>query len=295
MDARTARVTGSGQSEMDSSAPTLEGYREILELLAHDPRIAPHSPDWIRDGIMAGGEKVEILRYILKNAPANGEPPRVLDIGAQVGAFALYAAKLGCRVAALDYGSFQKVYGKIAGEHGVDYRECDLAAGPLPFGNDSFEFVSYTDVIEHHAFSPRRVLREIHRVLAPRGCVIILTPNQASIYNRLLLLAGRSIYGDFDHFFDTAAGESVYPGHHHEFTRAELRAALERTQFKVRECRAIEEDLTALRYFRRLHPARASDPGQRRAQIVRALGRAWSALRLPFGRVLWAVGEKLPD
>lgn len=280
---------------MGSLAPTLEGYREILELLARDPRIAPHSPDWIRDGILAGGEKIQILRYILQNARAGGQSPRVLDIGAQIGAFAHYAAQLGCRVSALDYASFQKIYGPIAAEHGVDYRECDLAAGPLPFANESFEFVTYTDVIEHHAFSPRRVLREIHRVLIPGGCVIILTPNQASIYNRLLLLAGGSIYGDFDHFFDTAAEESVYPGHHHEFTRAELRAALERTKFKVRECRAIEEDLAALQYFRRLYPARASHPGQRRARIVRTLGRAWPALRLPFGRVLWAVGEKMPE
>ncbi|HKS82913.1 MAG TPA: class I SAM-dependent methyltransferase [Candidatus Acidoferrales bacterium] len=210
---------------MGSPAPTLEGYREILELLARDPRIAPHSPDWIRDGILAGGEKVEILGYILQNAPANGQSPRILDIGAQIASFALYAAKLGCRVSALDYPGFVNIYGKIAAEHGVDYRECDLAAGPLPFANDSFDFVTYTDVIEHHAFSPRRVLREIHRVLAPGGCVIILTPNQASLYNRLLLLSGRSVYGDFDHFFEAAADESVYPGHHHEFTRAELRSS----------------------------------------------------------------------
>lgn len=279
---------------MDSPSPTLDGYTEILELLARDARIAPHSPDWIRDGVLAGGEKVQILRYILGATPANGRPPRVLDVGAQIGAFALYAARLGCQVSAVDYAVFQSVYGKIASDHGVDYRECDLAAGRLPFADGSFDFVSYTDVIEHHAFSPRRVLREIHRVLGSGGCVIILTPNQASIYNRLFLLAGRSVYGDFDHFFDATAAESVYPGHHHEFTRVELRAALERTHFKVRECRAMEEDLAALRYFRRMYPARAADPSQRRTHVVRTLGRVWSALHLPFGRVLWAVGEKVP-
>lgn len=295
MDARNTRVHCSAHTEMGSPAPTLEGYKEILELLARDPRVAPHSPDWIRDGILAGGEKIAILRYILQNAPANGESPRVLDIGAQIASFALFAARLGCRVSALDYPGFVNIYGKIAAEHGVDYRECDLAAGPLPFANDSFEFVTYTDVIEHHAFSPRRVLREIHRVLAPGGCVIILTPNQASIYNRLLLLSGRSVYGDFDHFFDSAAGESVYPGHHHEFTLAELRSALERTHFKVRESRAIEEDLASLRYFRRLYPERVNGAGMRRTQIVRTVGRILSALRLPFGRVLWAIGEKLPE
>src|SRR5579862_7954901 len=116
---------------MAAASPTLEGYTEILELLARDPRIAPHSPDWIRDGVLAGGEKVRILRYILATLPANGHAPRVLDIG----------AKLGCRVAALDYGSFQQTYGPIAADHGVDYRECDLAVGRLPFADASFDFV----------------------------------------------------------------------------------------------------------------------------------------------------------
>ncbi len=277
---------------MYGSPPNLEGFEQVIELLARDPRIAPHSPDWIRDGIMAGGEKIQILRYILENTPSEGPPPRVLDIGAQIGSFALYAAKLGCRTSALDYDLFANIYAKIVAEHGVDYRECDLASQRLPYDDSSFDFVTYTDVIEHHAFSPKRVLREIHRVLVPGGRVIILTPNQASIYNRLMLLFGRSVYGDFDHFFDKSADWDVYPGHHHEFTRAELRAALERTNFKVRECRVIEEDFASLLYFRRRHPERAGNSHQRRALFVRALGRIGTALHLPFGRILWAVGEK---
>jgi 2-polyprenyl-3-methyl-5-hydroxy-6-metoxy-1,4-benzoquinol methylase len=279
---------------MQGPPPSLEGYEEIIELLANDPRIAPHSPDWIREGIMAAGEKVRILRYIRENTPTNVSSPRLLDIGAQIGSFALYGAKLGCRVAALDYGFFANVYGKIAADYGVDYRECDLSSQPLPFEDDSFDFVSYTDVIEHHAFSPRRVLNEIHRVLAPGGCVFIITPNQASIYNRVALLFGGSVYGDFGHFFESGTESEVYLGHHHEFTKSELRAALERTNFKVRECRAIEEDLASFFYFRRRHPNRMNNSNQRRALVVRTLGRVWSALDLPFGRVLWAVGEKIP-
>ena len=280
--------------DTQGSSPSLEGYEQILELLANDPRIAPHSPEWIRDGITAAGEKVQILRYVREKARANGSSPRLLDIGAQVGSFALYAAKLGCRVAALDYGFYAKIYGRIAADHGVDYRECDLSSQPLPFAGDAFDFVTYTDVIEHHAFSPRRVLQEIHRVLVPGGCVVVITPNQASIYNRLALLAGASVYGDFDHFFDRCLDSDVYPGHHHEFTKSELTTALERTNFKVRECRVIEEDLESLLYFRRRHPDRKQDSGQSRALVIRALGRVWTALHLPFGRVLWAVGEKIP-
>ncbi|MFZ3200706.1 MAG: class I SAM-dependent methyltransferase [Candidatus Acidiferrales bacterium] len=276
---------------MHSSPPNLESFEQVLEDLARDPRIAPHSPEWIQDSVVAGGEKVRILQYILEAHPPGGSPPRVLDIGAQIGSFALLAAKHGCRISALDYAFYADIYAKITAGHGVDYRACDLASEPLPYKDCSFDFVTYTDVIEHHAFSPRPVLREIYRVLAPGGRVIILTPNQASIYNRLTLLFGGSIYGDFDHFFDTGADGSIYLGHHHEFTRAELSAALERTGFKVRESRAIEEDLASLLYFRRRYPERVVS-AHRRFLLVRAMGPVWSFFHLNFGRVLWAVGEK---
>jgi SAM-dependent methyltransferase len=263
---------------MHSSPPNLESFEQVLDELARDPRIAPHSPEWIRESVVAGGEKVRILQYILDAHPPGGSPPRVLDIGAQIGSFALLAAKHGCRVSALDYAFYADIYAKITAER-------------LPYEDDSFDFVTYTDVIEHHAFSPRPVLREIHRVLAPGGRVIILTPNQASIYNRLMLLFGRSIYGDFDHFFDTGADGGIYFGHHHEFTRAELSAALDRTGFKVLESRVIEEDLSSMLYFRRRYPKRVV-AAHNRFLLVRAMGPIWSFFHLNFGRVLWAVGEK---
>jgi len=277
---------------MHTSQPTIEDFAQVIELLACDPRIAPHTPERMRDTLVSGGDKVRVLRFILRAHSPAGSPPRVLDIGTQTGSFALFAAKFGCRVSALDYPFFAGIYSRIATSHGVDYRACDLASGQLPFEDRSFDFVTYTHVIEHHAFSPKPVLQEIHRVLAPGGRVIILTPNHASIYNRLMLFFGRSVYGGFDHFFDASAGTGTYLGHHHEFTAAELRAALERTGFHVRELRVIEEDLAPLLYFRRRYPERARNSPDRRFLLVRTLGPLWSLLHLPFGRVLWAVGEK---
>lgn len=276
---------------MRASQPTLEDFEQVLELLASDPRAALHSPDWIRDRISAGGEKVRILKKILEAHPPGGPPPRVLDIGAQIGSFALLAAKFGCRASALDYAFFANMYAPIVAEHGVDYRACDLGGEPLPYADNSFDFVTYTDVIEHHAFSPKPVLLEIHRVLAPGGCVFIITPNQASIYNRLMLLFGISVYDNFESYFNASAGGGIYFGHHHEFTYSELRAALEHTGFTVRELRVIEGDLASLLYFRRRRPEHAGD-FLRRFLIVFALGPVWSAFHLPFGRILWAVGQK---
>lgn len=278
-------------SERTRSKPTLEGFDEILRLLANDPRIAPYSPDWVRRGITAGGEKIRVLQYLLDHSPSNGDAPRLLDIGGQIGAFALYASRVGFKATAVDLELFTKIYARILAEQGVDYPACDVGAEPLPFANDSFDAVTYLDVIEHHAFSPKRVLREIYRVLAPGGKLVVSTPNHASIYNRMFLALGRSVNDNFQQYFEGAT-DSVYPGHHREYTRSELRRALELTGFKVLECRAVEEDLASLIFWLRRNFSWKEAVNQRVPLVVRTLGNIWSPLRLPFGRVLWAVGEK---
>ncbi len=278
---------------MDSKRPSLEGFERVLEQLANDPRLPANFPEWIRESLKMSGAKICFLRYIFRNAPPGSNPPRILDVGAQTGAFAVYAAQLGCRVAAVDYGSYSGVFGAMGADHGVDYRRCDVRTQPLPFADSSFDFVTYTDVIEHHTFSPKRILREIHRVLAPGGRLILTTPNHASIYNRFILLFGGSVNDKFDYFFDNCAEEDVYPGHHREYTGSEVRTALESSKFRVRECRISEEgDMASLAYYLRRHHQWKEVAPQSRALFVGALGWTWTLLHLPFGRWIWAVGEK---
>lgn len=81
---------------------------KLFELLARDPRTSAHSPDWIRQTMVLGYEKRRIVRYVLDHTPSNGSPPRLLDVGAQIGAFALYAARSGGKVAAVDYELFHR-------------------------------------------------------------------------------------------------------------------------------------------------------------------------------------------
>lgn len=170
-------------------------------------------------------------------------------------------------------------------------RWCRTAA----LSDNTFDFVTYTDVVEHHSFSSKRVLQEIYRVLAPGGRLILLTPNHASIYNRLKLLSGRSVNDDFDYFFNTCAADAVYDGHHREYTRGEIRAALDRTQFRVLECRVVEQDLAALLYARRRDRDQPRGIASSRDVLLCALGKIWMPLHLPFGRWIWAVGEKSPE
>jgi SAM-dependent methyltransferase len=277
---------------MQENRPTLEGLEQVIERIASDPRMPSNFRDWIRRSPRSSVGKIPVLRYILDHAASGAASPRILDVGAQFASQAAYSVKLGCRASAVDYGPAAKVFAGIANDLGVDYKECDLGAEPLPFSDKQFDFVTYTDVMEHHSFSPKKVLQEIYRVLVPGGRVIVVTPNHASLYNRLKLLFGGTVNDDFDYFFDLCAGERIYDGHHREYTRAEMKTALRRTKFRVRECRAVEQNLTSLVHYLRIHRSRAEILAESRDLLLSILGEIWSLLHLPFGRWIWAVGEK---
>ncbi|MGB6432092.1 MAG: class I SAM-dependent methyltransferase, partial [Candidatus Acidiferrales bacterium] len=233
---------------MSKPKPNLDDFADVLELLAERyskvEGQGEKSAEWVRMSIVYAETKLRALRFILARS-SPGSRPRLLDIGTQIGSLPLYASRLGIEAAGLDYAEFAPDCERILREYGVDYRVGDIGRERLPFADESFDCVTYMDVIEHHPYSPKRVLHEVRRVLTARGCVIITTPNHASIYNRLSLLRGRSVNDTFDYFFEVSKDQSIYFGHHREYTRIELRTALEQTGFHVLQCAGIDEGIRA--------------------------------------------------
>jgi SAM-dependent methyltransferase len=273
--------------------PTIEGFRATLDLIASHPFVADAGPDhsaWVRSGVSECTQKIRALDSLIDATGHLGRQPRLLDVGGQVGSFAEYARELGFASATVDLPVYADGYGRIVRERGVDYRACDLGTAELPFPDGAFDCVTYLDTIEHHAFSPKRILEEIRRVLAVGGRVIVTTPNHASIYNRMQLLLGRSVQDDFAYFYGSPS--STYTGHHREYTRRELRLALEGAGFRVLSCDVNDEDPRMA-----VAHARANARGRVRprdlAVVAAAVGgMAFSRLSLNLGRFLFAVAEK---
>ena len=59
----------------------------------------------------------------------------------------------------------------------------------LPFSDEQFDCVVFGELLEH-LVDPDFALQEISRILRRQGQLIVTTPNLASWFNRLLLLAG---------------------------------------------------------------------------------------------------------
>jgi SAM-dependent methyltransferase len=78
---------------------------------------------------------------------------------------------------------------KTANEHGVYVVHGDLNRR-LPFENGKFSCVFGLSVLEH-LLNPCKFLQETHRVLAPGGKLVILTPNISTYFTAALILAGK--------------------------------------------------------------------------------------------------------
>jgi SAM-dependent methyltransferase len=157
---------------------------------------------------------------------------RVLDIGIIPGHMAMALRHLGCDVcgvtdARLDM-SGRWAAEKIAVSGAIVDRE------PLPFPDDSFDGVLFTEVLEHLLYDPRKLVDEIYRVLRPKGELVVSTPNVLRIENKIKVLLGWNIYPRHENFYFS----DLYRRHNREYTMQEL-IDLFRPRFSTKKVRYI--------------------------------------------------------
>lgn len=112
------------------------------------------------------------LRYLLDDLrPVHG---KVLDVGCGAGsvAKAVKQARPDLEVVGCDVSKAALAIAE-ASPQGVEFRSA--LAESLPFGDGEFDFVWIFDVLEH-VEDPEHVLREVARVLKPRGGFHIVLP-----------------------------------------------------------------------------------------------------------------------
>gem|GEM_PF-161902 len=135
------------------------------------------------------GDRVDRQRLaLLADWVAAGE--RVLQVDGGPGWLAEMMLTRGAHVIMTDLSN---VAVARAQARGVDARQCDIDASPLPFEDSTFDVVVSDSQLEHR-FDPEHALDELTRVLRPGGRLILLLPNTAHWRVRLWLLAGRFPY-----------------------------------------------------------------------------------------------------
>lgn len=132
----------------------------------------------------------DLLQRYAELSPAT--PQRVLDVGGgQLGL--ICRAMWNDEAHAADIGGEHLAYLR---SQGVGTTIWNLCADEQPFENQ-FDFVFFSEVIEHLPIPGHIVLERLRRALRPGGTLICSTPNLYRLRNIVFMVMGRRIY---DHF-----------------------------------------------------------------------------------------------
>jgi SAM-dependent methyltransferase len=115
------------------------------------------------------------LTTLISEAPKDG---KVLDVGCAGLRVAVASTNMGrtdLQQAGIDYGN-----PVAAIPDNFDFRTADLNVDALPFGDDSFDLVVASHVLEHIT-NPIRFFSELVRVTAPGGRIYVEAPSERSI------------------------------------------------------------------------------------------------------------------
>jgi trans-aconitate methyltransferase len=132
---------------------------------------------------------------------------------------------------------------------GERHVQLDLNAGDYP-ALEPHDLVVCCEVVEHLHVPAAGVLRFLATGLEPGGHLVLQTPNATALPKRIRMLLGRNPY-------EPIRDEPHNPGHFHEYTLPELRAAVEDAGLEITR-------LLTANYF---------DHGSRKNHVYRAVGR----------------------
>lgn len=208
----------------------------------------------------------------------------VLDVGILPGHMAMCMNKLGFNVTGISFGRrVEDICSKTLNslkDMGIGVVHLNIENSSLPFPDDKYDYIMFTDVVEHLSNNLIEVMTELGRVLKPGGKLIVSTPNVAHIGNRIEILKGRNIYWQMYQFYERDSDDR----HNREFTLGEVKDLLGKTGFKVVRTRYLMHmpEAALLRDYR------SSLPKLVKARIVHLLAKFYP----PFRSLFLVVAEK---
>lgn len=173
----------------------------------------------------------------------------ILDVGANPPFLLATLTQLGFEASGIDLNP--SLFQKTIDHYNLKVNALDIERDPLPFDDASFDYLLFTEVIEHLRINPVFTMTELYRVIKPGGVLMLETPNLYSlngIYNflvkgRAYACCNQDIHSEFSHYNKTG-----FFGHMREYTSQELHGFLRKLGF--REIKAIYSDGGKLKWTR---------------------------------------------
>lgn len=220
------------------------------------------------------------FQKIYSAIPRSSESLRVLDIGTTPFTFFIKKTLPHYEVATIDRTNLME---DNCQTWGIQFKSCDLDKPSIPFEDGYFDVIIFTEVLEHIFAPPTQILRELRRILADGGKLIISVPNIANLRNRIKFLFGKSPLAHPD---DQLKSNWVHGhGHIREYTQQEIISLLNACDFTIDKTEFLLPPVP----WDCIHPSHA---GIIRS-IIRVLHRAALSLYPPFRPVICVECRKL--
>jgi len=176
-------------------------------------------------------QTIDYFEYFLNENKYENRKFRILDIGTTPFTW-LYGKYFDAQVSSIDLSNLMERRCKL---NNVIFKRCNLLEEDIPFPENEFDVIIFTEVFEHLVGSPQLIFNRIKMVLNNKGILVFSTPNIASHYNAVKLLLGKPILAPVYEVFpeETQGNWAHGSGHWRKFTMGELLELLERYQFKV--------------------------------------------------------------
>jgi SAM-dependent methyltransferase len=129
------------------------------------------------------------FREILRGIPNSSDSISILDIGTTPNTLIIKYLHPNYKISTLD---ITNLLAERCISRGIEFKVCNLNSDPIPFENDSFDVVIFTEVLEHLLRHPSEVLVDINRVMRSGAKLIFSVPSIATLVNRVRLLIGIS-------------------------------------------------------------------------------------------------------
>lgn len=167
-----------------------------------------------------------LLELAITHIPAGG---RVLDLGNAPGYLAIMLAEAGFDIDGVNLSDdWNSTYPDPKFIDQFKVIASDIEKAPLPYDDNSFDAIVFTEVLEHIAIQhPRKILPEFHRVLSDSGVIIFSTPNVCNVSNIISILQGNNIFWAPDIFYGST------DRHNREFTPKEVLHLFQEGGFEV--------------------------------------------------------------
>jgi len=153
----------------------------------------------------------------------------ILNIGAAPFHIDFILKEQGYEVISVDLNP--KRFQQLIERADIEAIKCDIEKESLPFEDDRFDDVLLLEVFEHLRINPISTLREINRVTAEGGKLILSTPNLYSVYKLTTYLLGEGLEHPVEQF--KKLDEKGHMGHVRVYSSKEVSRFLEETGFKV--------------------------------------------------------------